>query len=97
MQAFWPQNAQEVLPLFQLSSSQTCVPCSACSAADFIFAEYATEEGGEFRDMVWRIAEDFACADVLLRLPGHAPMPAFRAVEDVPLVVRRPRRSRDEV
>lgn len=28
--------------------------------------------------MSWQIAEDFARANVLLQLPGHAPMPAFR-------------------
>lgn len=47
--------------------------------------------------MVWQIADDLSRANVLLRLPGHSPMPAFRAVEDVPLVVRLPRRSRAEV
>ncbi len=30
----------------------------------------------QFRGMVWQIAEDYACADLLLRLPGHCPMPA---------------------
>ena len=29
----------------------------------------------EYRGMVWQIAEDYACADLLLRLPGHCPMP----------------------
>ena len=44
-----------------------------------------------------QIAEDYACADLVLRLPGHAPMPAFQATEDVPLVVRHARRSRQQV
>lgn len=30
----------------------------------------------QFRGMVWQIAEDYACANLLLRLPGHCPMPA---------------------
>ena len=46
---------------------------------------------------MWQIAEDYAAADLLLRLPGHCPMPAFREVEDVPLVVRRARKSRQQV
>ena len=41
--------------------------------------------------------QDYACAQRLLRLPGYVPMPAFREVIDVPLVVRRARRGRDEV
>ena len=47
--------------------------------------------------MCLQIAEDYACADVILRLPGHAPMPAFRESEDVPLVVRHARRTRQQV
>ena len=51
---------------------------------------------GAHRDMVWQIAEDYAAAHLLLRLPGHCPMPAFREVEDVPLLVppRTARRAR---
>jgi len=47
--------------------------------------------------MIYQISEDYACADLILRLPGHAPMPAFREVEDVPLVVRHARKSRQQV
>ncbi len=62
-----------------------------------MYAEYLTECGGaEYRQMVFQIAEDFAHA-TLLRLPGYCPMPAFAAVEDVPLVARAPRRSPSEV
>lgn len=43
------------------------------------------------------IANDYARADLLLRLPGFTPMPAFRRVEDVPLVVRMSRTPRDEI
>ena len=46
---------------------------------------------------VWQVAEDLSQADVVLRLPGYSPMPAFKDVVDVPLVVRHARRSRDEV
>jgi L-arabinokinase len=65
--------------------------------ADFIYSQYAMESGSTFQPMVWQIAEDLSRADVLLRLPGHSPMPAFRAVEDIPLIARLPRRSRAEV
>ena len=44
--------------------------------------------------MVWQIAEDYACASVLLRLPGYSPMPAFGEVIDVPLVVRHAQKSK---
>lgn len=47
-----------------------------------------------YRGMVFQIAEDYAAAHLLLRLPGHCPMPAFREVEDVPLVVRHARKGR---
>jgi hypothetical protein len=65
--------------------------------ADFIYSQYAMETGSTFQPMVWQIAEDLSRADVLLRLPGHSPMPALRAVEDIPLIARLPRRSRAEV
>ncbi|KAG6472468.1 hypothetical protein ZIOFF_069932 [Zingiber officinale] len=44
-----------------------------------------------------QIAEDYSHCDLLLRLPGYCPMPAFRDLIDVPLVVRRLRKSRSEV
>ena len=37
--------------------------------------------------MLEGIASAYAQATVLLRLPGYTPMPAFRRVEDVPLVL----------
>ncbi len=42
---------------------------------------------------MWQIAQDYAAAELLLRLPGHVPMPAFKRVEDVPLVVRAAQRD----
>ena len=149
-------------------------------AADFIYSEYLTEAGSEFRRVVWQIAEDYAsevfflfscffffllhiasellirlviglwtslqrsCSSLpdrpaaaafplpaaplgqlcawrccsadprglglaslsalpppgavkLLRLPGYVPMPAFREAVDVPLVVRKARRPKEEV
>ena len=68
--------------------------------ADFVYSEYLISgQAGcsGYRSMIYQIAEDYACADLILRLPGHAPMPAFREVEDVPLVVRHARKSREQV
>ncbi|KAG9150524.1 hypothetical protein Leryth_010890 [Lithospermum erythrorhizon] len=53
--------------------------------------------GIHHRSTVWQIAEDYSHCEFLIRLPGYCPMPAFRDVIDVPLVVRRVRRSREEV
>ncbi|RLM55829.1 L-arabinokinase-like isoform X1 [Panicum miliaceum] len=64
---------------------------------DFIYAEYIMEAGYHHRSTVWQIAEDYAHCDILLRLPGYGPMPAFRNVIDVPLIVRGLRKSRSEV
>lgn len=64
---------------------------------DFIYAEYVMEAGKHHRSTVWQIAEDYSHCEFLLRLPGYCPMPAFRDVIDVPLVVRRVHKSRLEV
>ena len=68
------------------------MPC-----ADFIYSQYLMSGHSAYRGMVWQIAEDYACADLLLRLPRYAPMPAFREVEDVPLVVRHARKTKEQV
>ncbi|XP_062163501.1 L-arabinokinase-like isoform X1 [Alnus glutinosa] len=64
---------------------------------DFIYAEYVMAAGSHHRSIVWQIAEDYSHCEFLIRLPGYCPMPAFRDVIDVPLVVRRLHRSRKEV
>lgn len=47
--------------------------------SDFIYSEYlTTQRRSEFRQLVWQIAMDYASAALLLRLPGHVPMPAFQ-------------------
>ena len=54
-----------------------------------------------FTSTVGAIRRAYGEADVLLRLPLHSPDPdafaAFDAIEDVPLVARHARRSRDQV
>jgi L-arabinokinase len=47
--------------------------------------------------MLRHIAEDYAAADAILRLPGYTPLPAFRKIVDVPLVVRPVRTPAQEV
>ena len=70
-----------------------CAPSRPPLPPDFIYSEYlTTQRRPEFRRLVWQIAHDYACATLLLRLPGYVPMPAFQAIEDVPLVVRHARR-----
>lgn len=64
---------------------------------DFIYSEYLTSAGRHCRSIVWQIADDYAHATALLRLPGHCPMPAFRHIVDVPLIVRHAHATRDEV
>lgn len=64
---------------------------------DFIYAEYVMVAGNHHRSIVWQIAEDYSHCEFLIRLPGYCPMPAFRDVIDVPLVVRRLHKSRKEV
>ncbi|KAG9449316.1 hypothetical protein H6P81_009281 [Aristolochia fimbriata] len=64
---------------------------------DFIYAEYVMAAGYHHRSIIWQIADDYSHCEFLIRLPGYCPMPAFRDVIDVPLVVRRIHRSRAEV
>ncbi|KAI4316185.1 hypothetical protein L6164_024189 [Bauhinia variegata] len=64
---------------------------------DFIYAEYVMAAGLHHRSIVWQIAEDYSHCEFLIRLPGYCPMPAFRDVIDVPLVVRRLQKSPKEV
>ncbi|KMZ73213.1 Galactokinase, partial [Zostera marina] len=64
---------------------------------DFIYSEYVMAAGNHHRSIVWQIAEDYSHSEFLLRLPGYCPMPAFRDIIDVPLVVRKPHKSRSEV
>jgi L-arabinokinase len=63
---------------------------------DWIYAVWA-----DFEDIVAHIRASYAQAQGLFRLPLHGAEPdafsAFKRIEDVPLIVRRASRSRDEV
>eukprot|EP00937_MAST-01D_sp_MAST-1D-sp2_P000043 g43.t1 len=89
----------DIVPLACAAARAAGVPCAAITnfCWDFVYSEYLTEAGAEHRSVVWQIAEDYSLADVCFRLPGFTPMPAFRDVVDLPLVVRRARRGRAEV
>ncbi|KAI8470791.1 MAG: Transglutaminase-like superfamily-domain-containing protein [Monoraphidium minutum] len=90
----------DVVPIACAAAAQAGIPAVAVTnfSWDFIYSEYLTaQRRSEFRQLVWQIALDYASAALLLRLPGHVPMPAFQAVEDVPLVVRHAQRSPEQV
>ncbi|GLJ10428.1 hypothetical protein SUGI_0128050 [Cryptomeria japonica] len=89
----------DVVPVACRAAADAGIPsvCVTNFSWDFIYAEYVMAAGHHHRSIVWQIAEDYSHCLFLLRLPGYCPMPAFRDVIDVPLVVRRTHRSRQEV
>eukprot|EP00252_Welwitschia_mirabilis_P018224 TRINITY_DN4050_c0_g1_i1.p1 TRINITY_DN4050_c0_g1~~TRINITY_DN4050_c0_g1_i1.p1 ORF type:complete len:994 (+),score=238.94 TRINITY_DN4050_c0_g1_i1:493-3474(+) len=89
----------DVVPVACRAAADAGVPsvCVTNFSWDFIYAEYVVAAGYNHRSIVWQIAEDYSHCLFLLRLPGYCPMPAFRDVIDVPLVVRKARRSREQV
>jgi L-arabinokinase len=52
---------------------------------DWIYEPYAAEDP-RWRPVVETIRHDYACADLLIRLPFAADFPAFREIRSVPLV-----------
>ena len=62
---------------------------------DWIYGRYA-EADSRFAPHARRAAECYATARLLLRLPLHAPMSAFRDVRDIALIARRSPLERDE-
>jgi L-arabinokinase len=89
----------DIVPIACAAAKEARTPCVCISnfSWDFIYSEYLMAAGGNHRAVVWQIAEDYASAACIFRLPGYTPMPAFRHVVDAPLVVRRAVRSREEV
>ncbi|GAQ77636.1 galactokinase [Klebsormidium nitens] len=89
----------DVVPIACAAASAAGIPsmCVSNFSWDYIFAEYVIVAGAHHRSLLWQIADDYSQALGLLRLPGYCPMPAFRNVLDVPLVVRPVRRSRQQV
>lgn len=89
----------DIVPIACAAAAAAGIPCVCVTnfSWDFIYSEYLTSVGSEFRGLVWQIADDYASALRVLRLPGHVPMPAFREAIDVPLVVRHAKKSRSQV
>ncbi|XLU99143.1 hypothetical protein S245_013483, partial [Arachis hypogaea] len=71
--------------------------CVANFSWDIIYLDYVMAAGPDSRSIVLQIAEDYSNCNFLIRLPGYCPMPAFRNVIDVPLVVRKLYKSTEEV
>ncbi|RAL50445.1 hypothetical protein DM860_016912 [Cuscuta australis] len=89
----------DVVPVACRAAADAGIPsvCVTNFSWDFIYAEYVMAAGNHHRSIVWQIAEDYSHCEFLIRLPGFCPMPAFRDVIDVPLVVRRLHKSREVV
>jgi UDP:flavonoid glycosyltransferase YjiC (YdhE family) len=63
---------------------------------DWIYEDMAARFSG-FDDVLESVRRDYVLADRLLRLPFHGEFPAFRHIEDIPMVTRRAVRSPVEV
>ena len=63
---------------------------------DWIYLPYV-KKYPQYRYVIEEIKQSQAKADVLLRLPLHGDMPAFRVVEDIPLIARRSNVTRKEI
>jgi hypothetical protein len=62
---------------------------------DWIYAHLALRESGFLEAVDWA-AQAYGEAQLLLRLPFAGDLSAFRKIEDIPLVARRPRLTRAE-
>ncbi|CAK7345772.1 unnamed protein product [Dovyalis caffra] len=89
----------DVVPVACRAAADAGIRSVCCTnfSWDFIYAEYVVDAGSQHRSIVLQIAEDYSHCEFLIRLPGYCPMPAFRDVIDVPLVVRALHKSRAEV
>jgi L-arabinokinase len=89
----------DIAPMACTAAARAGVRCVAVTnfSWDYIYAEYIETQGVRFRAVCEKIAQAYSKADLLLRVPGFTPMPAFRRVEDVPLVVRMARTPRDAI
>ncbi len=63
---------------------------------DWIYADYGAALPG-FAPVVQAIRDDYALADLFLRLPLHGPCDAFPVIRDIPMIARRAKLPRDVV
>ena len=84
----------DIPPLAFAAAARAGVPALGLTnfTWDWIYAAWP-----DFETIVAGIRAAYAQARGLLRLPLHGPCDAFARIEDVPLVARRARRSRDAV
>ncbi|XP_016580261.1 L-arabinokinase isoform X3 [Capsicum annuum] len=89
----------DVVPVACRAAADAGIRAICCTnfSWDFIYAGYVMAAGCHNRSIIWQIAEDYSQCEFVIRLPGYCPMPAFRDVIDVPLVVRRLHKTREKV
>jgi UDP:flavonoid glycosyltransferase YjiC (YdhE family) len=87
----------DIPPLAFAAAARAGLPSVAMAnfSWDWIYRHLARREPALEDGARWA-AEGYGQAGRLLRLPFYGDMPAFRTVEDVPLVARQPTRPRDE-
>ncbi|CAN4085020.1 unnamed protein product [Withania somnifera] len=89
----------DIVPVACRAAADAGIRAVCCTnfSWDFIYADYVVAAGYHNRSIIWQIAEDYSHCEFVIRLPGYCPMPAFRDVIDVPLVVRRLHKTREKV
>jgi hypothetical protein len=87
----------DIPPLAFAAAAEAAVPSVALGnfSWDWIYAHIGSREP-DLREAASRAAATYATAEVLLRLPFAGDLSAFRRIEDVPLVARRPRVGKAE-
>jgi L-arabinokinase len=87
----------DVPPLAFAAAARAGVPSVALAnfSWDWIFRHLARDEPALEEAAAWS-AEAYAQAGRLLRLPFYGDLKAFRTIEDIPLVARRPELDREE-
>jgi UDP:flavonoid glycosyltransferase YjiC (YdhE family) len=87
----------DVPPISFAAAAAAAVPGLALGnfSWDWIYRSYATRDA-RFAAHAERAADAYRRADLLLRLPFHGEMSAFRRIEDLPLVARRSELSQSE-
>jgi L-arabinokinase len=87
----------DIPPLAFLAASRAGVPSAAIGnfSWDWIYEGYVAEHP-RYRHLVDLVRGAYARADLLLRLPFHGDMGAFREARDIPLIARTSRLPRAE-
>lgn len=101
--AFLKENAIELVigdipPAAFYIASQSGIKSIGISnfSWDWIFEPYV-EDYPEYKFVISDMQEGYRRADLLLRLPFACDFPSFRSIRDIPLLVRKPKLSVDEM